>query len=143
MYKLSYQNLLYFILGVVILILIYKLFKKQSTQNNENIENFESILNKLNKSKNKYNNKQKKRSQKSNFSNTKNTKTTLDDLVAEAEEIEPEKYSIGNIKQEIIDYANSFRKEKFNNTTGTTQEALEKFKLFKEKFFEIFNPVTL
>ena len=49
-----------------------------------------------------------------------------------------EKYSISNIKKNFFDYVNSFKKDKFKNTSGTTTEALEKFDYFKEKFYEIF-----
>ena len=105
-------------------------------------ENFEGSLTKLKNSNknsrktNKFNNV--KNNNKSNKNNKGKTKYTFDDVITMSEELHPEKYTIDNIKNEVMKYANSFKKEKFKNNSKDTAEALEKFALYKEKFFEIF-----
>ena len=121
MMKLSYQNLLYFLLGLITLIILFKLYFKNTPIN----EGFLSVIKKLKKGKNK----SVKRSK---------GKLTFEDVMKEAEEIDHEKYTINNLKSNFFDYVDSFKKEDFKNVTGTTNEALDKFKIFKDKFFEIF-----
>ena len=130
----TYQKCIIAILAIVIVIFAIKLYK---TYNNH-IETFESNLIKL-----KYKSKNNERFDNVSTSG-KNNKTkikrklTFDDLVKETEDIDPSKYTITNLKKSFFGYVNSFSKDKFKNTTGTTTEALEKFDYFKEKFFEIF-----
>jgi hypothetical protein len=66
------------------------------------------------------------------------TGITFEELLKASEEIDPKKISISNMKKEISDYNDSFKKEKFKNNSQSTAEAFEKFGLYKEKFFEIF-----
>ena len=79
------------------------------------------------------------------FSRNNKKKTSngvsLDDIINRSEKIEREitKISASNLKKEAFDYYNSFKKEKFKANVNSTAEALDKFKLFKEKFFEIFD----
>ena len=132
---LTYNKFLIGILGILIIVFLIKLFNTYKNNSSENIENFENILRKL-----KANSKEIKRT--SRFKNTNNVKlkkkVTFDDLLKETEDMDVEKYSISNIKKNFFDYVNSFKKDKFKNTSGTTTEALEKFDYFKEKFYEIF-----
>jgi hypothetical protein len=65
-------------------------------------------------------------------------KYTIDDVITRSERLKTDKMSMDYIKKEIVDYYNSFKKEKFANTSSDTREALNKFPLYKEKFFEIF-----
>ncbi len=84
----------------------------------------------------------KKNYDSGSFQRTNNVKlkkkASFEDLIKETEDMDVDKFSVSNIKKNIFGYIDSFRKEKFKNTTGTTTEALEKFGYFKEKFFEIF-----
>ena len=122
MYKLSYENFLYLILGLISLVILYKLFKKTQPNN----EGFESAISRL---KNKNNNKPIK---------IRQSKVSFDDLVKESEEIDIDKYTIDGLKKNFFNYIASFEKEDFKNVTGTTNEAWDKLSLFKSKFFEIF-----
>jgi hypothetical protein len=137
-YKLTYENFLYLALGLISIFIIYKLF----TANSSNLESgteegFQSIINKFKNSKSK--------GSKSNFSDIKKksktgrSKLSFDDIIKEAEDIDPGKYTVNSLKSSFFDYLESFQKAKFKNVTGTTDEALEKFGFFKDKFFEIFN----
>lgn len=65
---------------------------------------------------------------------------TIDDVIDRSEKLERgiSKISTDNLKTQAIDYYKSFKKEKFSASSGSTAEALDKFKLYKEKFFEIF-----
>lgn len=141
----TYQKFIVAILAVVIFIFAIKLYKTykndmlEYTNVYDNVESFESNLTKLKSGKNtgsRFENVSSN-SRKRNSAKVKR-KLTFDDLVKETEDIDPSKYSITNLKQNFFGYVNSFSKEKFKNTTGTTTEALEKFDYFKEKFFEIF-----
>jgi hypothetical protein len=134
-YKLTYENLLYLALGLVSIFIIYKLFKIYLSNNTEcepMKEGFQSIINKLinNKSKGKGHGKGKK--------TRKESKVSFDDLVSEAEDMDPSRYTVDSIKNNFFNYLESFQKAKFQNVSGTTDEALEKFGFFKEKFFDIF-----
>ena len=42
------------------------------------------------------------------------------------------------MKKDLYSYKQSFNKEKFKNNSKNTRESLEKFALYKEKFFELF-----
>jgi hypothetical protein len=135
---LTYKKFIINTLVIIFFAILIKLI--HINYSNDNIENFESVLNKLKTSKNKILGERFE-----NVSNSKNknkaklkTKLTFDDLVKETETIDPSKYTISSLKKSFFTYVNSFKKEKFKNTTGTTTEALEKFDYFKEKFFEIF-----
>ena len=135
---LTYNKFLIGILGILIIVFLIKLFntyKHNSTEAFDNIENFENILNRL-KSNNK---KSKKHSSFNNINTVKlKKKVTFEDLLKETEDMDVEKYEISNIKKNFFAYVDSFKKEKFKNSSGTTTEALEKFGYFKEKFYEIF-----
>lgn len=125
-------SLHYFIIIIFLLILIIIFYKLNNTDTNDffnTLENF-SNLNKLKNNKKNYSNNTKK--------NKKKTKYTFDDVITMSETLHPEKYTITNIKNELIKYYNSFNKEKFNNNSKDSAEALDKFKLYKQKFFEIF-----
>lgn len=131
--KLTYENLLYLALGLVSLFIIYKLCTRDANVN----EGFQSIINKFknsnarNKSKNNNSNSVGKRKKNS-------SKVSFDDLITEAEDMDPSRYTVDNIKNSFFTYLESFQKAKFKNVSGTTDEALEKFGFFKDKFFEIF-----
>lgn len=145
---LSVHNLIIIICLLILVAVFYKLNNNGSYEFfnvYENVyENFESKLSKLKNNKNNKltknnaNNSDKKTTKKNNKQSNKTT-YTFDDVLTMSEELQPEKYSIGNIKEEVMKYANSFKKEKFKNNSKDTAESFEKFKLYKEKFFEIFN----
>ena len=65
-------------------------------------------------------------------------KVSFDDLITEAENMDPSRYTVDNIKNDFFTYLESFQKAKFKNITGTTDEALERFGFFKDQFFNIF-----
>jgi hypothetical protein len=137
----TYQKFIIGILVIIIIIFVIKLYKTTRENNLENtnqIENFESVLNKLkSKSKENFNDTSifKKQGGKTKL---KKSKVTFEDLIKDAEDIDPEKYTVSNIKNSFFKYVNSFNKEKFKNVSGTTTESLDKFSYFKNKFFEIF-----
>jgi hypothetical protein len=130
---------------VSLAVIVYKF-----NQDEDTIENFESNLSKL---KNKNNSYKKKNKTKSSFfnitggnsnDNSDNHKTsksgaTFNDLMNMTEKMKPQRYTYDNIKEEIQKYSKSFNKEKFKNNSKDTTEALEKFSLYKKKFFEIFD----
>ena len=148
----------YIILGIIVCIVIYKLYKNDSQNQGQynDIETFESVLNKLKTKKGKgKNNNNSNKSDNSNNSDAEknkifndyfksksskfsNTGTTFDDLLKQTEKMDPDKYTLANMRKTILDYNNSFKKEKFKNNSKNTSESLEKFSLYKEKFFEIF-----
>ena len=141
---LTYKKFIIGILAIVIIAFIIKLFQNtDNTDYTDNIEHFQSILKKL---KTTSNNSERFDNVNVNVSSSKEnkrkskikSKLTFDDLVKETEDIDPSKYTISSLKNSLFSYVNSFKKEKFKNTTGTTTEALEKFDYFKEKFYEIF-----
>ena len=145
--KLTYENILYLALGLVSIFIIYKLNKMYHLSTNENgyknnierdtiTEGFQSIINKFKKNKNTKN--QYNTDKKNNKKLRNGSKVSFDDLVAEAEDMDPSRYTVDNIKNNFFTYLESFQKAKFKNVSGTTDEALEKFSFFKEKFFEIF-----
>jgi hypothetical protein len=105
--------------------------RENNNYNLSGIESFVSVINKLKKGKEK----KEKKEGKNNSKTKKKSKLTFDDIVKEAEEIEPEKYSVDSLKKDFHNYINSFQKAKFENITGTTNEALDKFTFFKDKFF--------
>ena len=133
---------------VSLVIIIYK-FNKTETD----IEAFENKLEKLknsNKNKNKSGKRNNKLNKKKNSNSNKDgggdssdgegrKKATFNDLMKETESMNIEKYSYDNIKQDVLDYYKSFNKEKFKNDSKDTAEALDKFSLYKKKFFEIFD----
>jgi len=135
----TYQKFIIGILVIIIIIFAIKLYKTARENNVENtnqIENFESVLNKL-KSKENFNDTSIFKKQ-GNKTKLKKSKITFEDLIKDAEDIDPEKYTVSNIKNSFFKYVNSFNKEKFKNVSGTTTESLDKFSYFKNKFFEIF-----
>jgi hypothetical protein len=141
-YKLTYENFLYLVLGLISILIIYKLItldtKNKDISNTE--EGFQSIINKFANSKSK--------KSKSSFTDVKSKsksksssgkgKLSFDDIVKEAEDMDPSRYTVDSLKNDFFNYLGSFQKAKFKNVTGTTDEALEKFGFFKDKFFEIF-----
>ena len=136
-YQIGNRKIIIAILAIVVFIFAIKLYQTYLFQTyNNHIETFESNLLKL-KSQHKNNERFDNVSKKHNGVKIKR-KITFDDLIKETEDIDPSKYTITNLKKSFFGYVNSFNKEKFKNTTGTTTEALEKFDYFKEKFFEIF-----
>ena len=158
-YKLTYENMLYLALGLVSIFIIYKLVKKyDSSSNNSNGSNgsnssngsngteegFQSIINKFKNARNTGNSRNTGNA--SNSSNAGKSKkkvrngggVSFDDLITEAEDMDLERYTVDKIKNNFFTYVESFQKAKFKNITGTTDEALEKFGFFKDKFFEIF-----
>ena len=151
-HPITYKQFIITILIIIIILFsisLYNIYKNkyananENTNENENtyanIEQFESILNKLK-------NPSKKSSLntsilKKNSNKLKNNKSvTFDELIKDAEDIDPSKYSVTNIKNSFVTYLNSFSKDKdkFKNVSGTTTESLEKFGYFKDKFFDIF-----
>lgn len=142
-FKLTYENMLYLVLGLVSIFIIYKLYKtyhlskNEIASKNDNLqEGFQSIINKLKNSKDKRKGILKSEKKLNNLG--KGRKVSFDDLVGEAEDMDPSRYTVDNIKNDFFTYLESFQKAKFKNVSGTTDEALEKFGFFKEKFFEIF-----
>ena len=122
--------MLYLALGLVSIFIIYKLFKMNSE------EGFQSIINKFKNTRDK--SKGIGKSTGKSIKTGKSSKVSFDDLVAEAEEMDPSRYTVDSIKNNFFTYLESFQKAKFKNVSGTTDEALEKFGFFKDKFFEIF-----
>jgi hypothetical protein len=137
----TYQKFIIGILVIIIIIFAIKLYKttrENNVKNTNQIENFESVLNKLkSKSKENFNDTSIFKKQ-GNKTKLKKSKVTFEDLIKDAEDIDPEKYTVSNIKNSFFKYVNSFNKEKFKNVSGTTTESLDKFSYFKNKFFEIF-----
>ena len=126
--KLTYESMLYLVLGIVFIFIIYKLFNRDTN------EGFQSIINKFKNTRDKNTSK----STGKRKTNKKGSKVSFDDLITEAEDMDPSKYTIDSVKNNFFTYLESFQKAKFQNVSGTTDEALEKFGFFKEKFFEIF-----
>jgi len=123
--------------------------KKNNKNNNKNnnkkhtIDKFDDTKNSNNDSNDESDNSIKelmKNSMKNSLKSLKSKKTgsTFDDLINASEKINPDKYTLENIRKTVADYSNSFKKEKFKNDSKSTAEAFEKFSLYKEKFFEIF-----
>jgi hypothetical protein len=129
--KFSYENILYLALGLVSIFIIYKLFTRDTQ------EGFQSIINKFKNARDKNTSNKNKSVGKKTRGGSK-VKVSFDDLVAEAEDMDPSKYTVDNIKNNFFTYLESFQKAKFQNVSGTTDEALEKFGFFKDKFFDIF-----
>jgi hypothetical protein len=67
-----------------------------------------------------------------------NNNYTIDEVIERSEKLNTSKLSMEYIKKELSDYYESFNKEKFANNSENTRESLEKFKLYKDKLFEIF-----
>jgi len=139
--KLTYENMLYLALGLISIFIIYKLYKtyhldKNEIENGNMKEGFQSIINKFKNNKNR-NNGILKTDKKPNKLG-KGSKVSFDDLVSEAEDMDPSRYTVNSIKNNFFTYLESFQKAKFKNVSGTTDEALEKFGFFKDKLFEIF-----
>ena len=146
------KQLLFCILCVIVLCIIYNLYKTSNT--NYSIENFESILkglnnNNSNKKKKKNNNnsdnndnKDKKNifNFKKSFNKLKSEKTgtTFDDLFKATENMDTSKLSFSNMTEELSKYYDSFDKTKFKNNSKSSAESFDKFKLYKEQFFNIF-----
>lgn len=150
-YKLTYENFLYLALGLISIIIIYKLItynttSRPSENEGDNLaeEGFQSVINKFkNASKSSRMTFKDIKKRKSNFKSTASSsksksKLSFDDIVKEAEDMDPGRYTVDSLKNGFFKYIESFQKAKFQNVTGTTDEALEKFGFFKEKFFEIF-----
>lgn len=137
--KFTYENMLYLALGIVSILIIYKLYKLYKKDNNKDnmVEGFQSIINKFKNNIGKNTIGIGTRTQKSKKTGN-GSKVSFDDLVAEAEEMDPSRYTVDSIKNNFFTYLESFQKAKFKNVSGTTDEALEKFGFFKDKFFEIF-----
>lgn len=116
--------------SALVLFVLYKLYNKDNLQ----IEHF-GVLEKM-----KNITKTKKINQKKDkFSNIKSNKTTtFDDIIKMTENIDPDKYSIENMYNNLTDYKSSFNKEKFKNNSKNTAESFEKFAFYKEQFFNIF-----
>ena len=127
--KLTYENLLYLALGFISLFIIYKLCTRDANVN----EGFQSIINKF-----KNSNARNKNSNNTGKIKKNSSKVSFDDLITEAEDMDPSRYTVDNIKNDFFTYLESFQKAKFKNVSGTTDEALEKYGFFKDKFFEIF-----
>jgi len=51
---------------------------------------------------------------------------------------DPDDHSMKHMKHKITEYYRSFDKEKFSNTPKNSRHALDKFKHFKESFWNIF-----
>ena len=111
--------------SVIVVFVLYKLYN-----NDKFIEHF-GVLEKM-----KNISKKKK---KEKFSNTDSKKkTTFDDLIKTTEKMSLENNSMEDIYKKLQEYKDSFNKDKFKNNSKNTAESLEKFQLYKDKFFEIF-----
>ena len=159
LFKLTYENLLYLVLGLISIIIIYKLLTANTKQgvsmgNARTEEGFQGVISKFKNTRNA-NKGILKTGSSSNSSKTKKgkkkqagvgmgmgmgggSKVSFDDIVREAEEMDPSRYTVDSIKDSFFTYLESFQKAKFKNITGTTDEALEKFGFFKDQFFNIF-----
>ncbi len=139
---------MYFLCNLVLI--IYNLYKSCNTisnyENIENIENF-SILEGLDKKNKKKKNNDDNEDNDDNILDfkksikslkSKKTGTTFDDLFKAAEDMKPEKLSMTHMLKELSKYNDSFKKEKIKNNSKNTAESLEKFKFYKEQFFNIF-----
>ena len=146
------NKIIIIILCIILGLIIYKLYKNDKTYKN-NIEHFGILNNLNNKKKNKKNNNKKNNNNNNNNDNdidtlslkqkisklkSKKTGATFEDLLKATEDMNPEKLSLSNMKEEFYKYNNSFKKEKFKNNSKSTAESFEKFAFYKEKFFEIF-----
>jgi len=69
---------------------------------------------------------------------SKKTGTTFDDLFKATEKMDADKLSVENMNNNLSDYYNSFKKERFKNNSKNTAESFEKFAFYKEQFFNIF-----
>ena len=133
---------------IITLCIAYKLY-----DNSIVIENFDSVLHKLkkNKTKNNINNSSNNISEsmadidkKPLINNSlrglksNKTKTTFEDLLKATENMDPDKYTLANMQNNVFAYSKSFNKEKFKNNSKNTAESLEKFAFYKERFFDIF-----
>jgi hypothetical protein len=119
------------IISIILLIIIYKLYY----QNNDKYKNMEHFgilkgLKSKKKSKNKFQNIPKTNNGKDDI--------TFDELVKSSESFSKEKDKLYSITDSISKYKKSFKNSKFKNNSANTAEALEKFSLYKAKFFEIF-----
>jgi hypothetical protein len=104
-------------------------------EDNKNTDNFVDV----DDSNNSNNNNNLTRRVFNNLSTYKsNNEYTIDDVIDRSERLKTNKMSMDYIKNELMKYYNSFKKEKFANNSPNTREALNKFPLYKEKFFEIF-----
>jgi len=121
------NNFLYICILFVIVVLIIKVIKN----NTNNYEGFSNIINKfVKKNKNNMVNKLNKGKKMQEY--------TFNDLVKETENLNASNYTISSIKQNLFDYINSFNKDKFKNTTETTNDVYDNFNYFKNKFYDIF-----
>lgn len=110
--------------SVLVFFVFYKLYN-----NDKFIEHFGVLEKMKNISKKKKKNK---------FSDIKSKKTTtFDDLITKTENMSNNN-SIENFSKKLREYKDSFNGAKFKNDSKSTAESLEKFALYKEKFFEIF-----
>lgn len=131
--KLSHKFILAFFF-IIIIIVLYKLYK---SDNHNNIESF-SVINKLNNISKKRNNNKNKNKDNKNKNNKESTKNSIDELIKKTESIDPNSFTFEKLKEDIVKYSNSFKKDKFKNNSKNTAESFEKFALYKEKLFEIF-----
>ena len=156
-FKLTYENLLYLVLGLLSIIIIYKLLTGNTKQgvsmsNARTEEGFQGVISKFKNTRNAGKSILKTGSNSSKTKKGKKkqagvgmgmgmgggSKVSFDDIVREAEEMDPSRYTVDSIKDSFFTYLESFQKAKFKNITGTTDEALEKFGFFKDQFFNIF-----
>ena len=114
-------------ISVLLLFVLYKLY-----YNDNFIEHF-GVLEKM-----KNISKRKIKNRKEKFANTIKKKASFDDLFKATENMDPNRYSMTSIFNNLSDYKESFNKEKFKNNSKTTAEAFEKFSFYKEQFFNIF-----
>ena len=132
------EKLILFIFFIILIIIIYKIYtnhiENDIDNDNNYIEHFKSSLSKIKnkKSKNFFKNI-------SNIVSNKNEKkSTFEDVMKVSENFKKEKDRIDNLSASVYKYKNSFNNKKFENNSKDTAEALAKFPLFKQKFFEIF-----
>ena len=135
---------------IITLCIVYKLY-----DNSIVVENFDSVLHKLKKNKTKHNTSNSNSSnnisesmadidKKTLINNSlrglksNKTKTTFEDLLKATENMDPDKYTLANMQNNVFAYSKSFNKEKFKNNSKNTAESLEKFAFYKERFFDIF-----
>lgn len=137
---------------IILVCIVYNYYK--TDDDNLAIENFESILKGLNSNKNNNDIKKKKKNNNNNSDDdsytslsikkslkslkSKKTGTTFDDLFKATENMDPDKLTIESMQKELSKYYDTFKKEKFKNNSKSTAESFEKFKFYKEQFFNIF-----
>ena len=129
----------YILLTLFIIMIVYLMFSlgSQSYKRNDELymEGFENKLKEL------MDGGKSKRLEK--FREKSNNRTTLKKIVDRFNRVDErffsdDDHSMDHMKHKIKEYYRSFNQEKFTDTPKNSRHALEKFKHFKESFWNIF-----